>query len=80
MLKSLTFAAALALAAPASAQSGLVEIDDTVQVPMFGMSADAVENMDVLGPGGSKIGEVDEEQRCGHFLLQCDPEWPPPSG
>ena len=32
-----------------------------------------------LRAAAAEIGEVDEEQRCGHFLLQCDPEWPPPS-
>ena len=24
-----------------------------------------------------RIGEVDEEERCGFFLRQCDPSWPP---
>jgi hypothetical protein len=23
------------------------------------------------------IGEDDEAERCGHFLRQCDPSWPP---
>ncbi len=35
--------------------------------------------LDGLRAAAAEIGEVDEEQRCGHFLLQCDPEWPPPS-
>jgi hypothetical protein len=25
----------------------------------------------------ARLGEVDEEQRCAHFLRQCDPDWPP---
>lgn len=24
-----------------------------------------------------RIGETDEEERCGFFLKQCDPSWPP---
>jgi hypothetical protein len=30
-----------------------------------------------LRAAAAEIGEVDEEERCGHFLHQCDPEWPP---
>jgi hypothetical protein len=30
-----------------------------------------------LRDAAAEIGEVDEEERCGHFLHQCDPEWPP---
>jgi hypothetical protein len=30
-----------------------------------------------LRSAAAEIGEVDEEERCGHFLHQCDPEWPP---
>jgi len=25
-----------------------------------------------------EIGEHDEHERCGHFLVQLDPDWPPP--
>ena len=27
-----------------------------------------------------RIGEYDEEARCAGFLLQLDPDWPPPGG
>lgn len=30
-----------------------------------------------LRAASAEIGEVDEEERCAHFLRQCDPEWPP---
>lgn len=30
-----------------------------------------------LRASAAAIGEVDEEERCRHFLHQCDPEWPP---
>ena len=30
-----------------------------------------------LRGAAAEVGEVDEEERCGHFLHQCDPEWPP---
>jgi hypothetical protein len=33
--------------------------------------------LDGLRGAAAEIGEVDEEERCGHFLHQCDPEWPP---
>lgn len=32
-----------------------------------------------LRSAAAEIGEVDEEERCRHFLHQCDPSWPPPS-
>lgn len=32
-----------------------------------------------LRSAAAEIGEVDEEERCRHFLHQCDPEWPPPA-
>ena len=35
--------------------------------------------LDGLRAAAAEIGEVDEEERCRHFLYQCDPEWPPPS-
>jgi hypothetical protein len=31
-----------------------------------------------LRAASAEIGEVDEEERCAHFLRQCDPAWPPP--
>jgi hypothetical protein len=30
-----------------------------------------------LRAAAAAIGETDEEERCRHFLHQCDPEWPP---
>jgi hypothetical protein len=30
-----------------------------------------------LEVASGRIGEVDEQQRCAHFLRQCDPDWPP---
>jgi hypothetical protein len=33
--------------------------------------------LDGLRGAAAEIGEVDEEERCGHFLHQCDPDWPP---
>ncbi len=35
--------------------------------------------LDGLRAAAAEIGERDEEERCRHFLHQCDPEWPPPS-
>jgi hypothetical protein len=32
-----------------------------------------------LRASAAAIGEGDEEERCRHFLHQCDPEWPPPA-
>jgi hypothetical protein len=31
-----------------------------------------------LEQAAGRIGEADEQQRCAHFLRQCDPDWPPP--
>jgi hypothetical protein len=31
-----------------------------------------------LHDAAARIGETDEEERCAHFLRQCDPAWPPP--
>ena len=30
-----------------------------------------------LHDAAGRIGERDEEDRCAHFLRQCDPNWPP---
>ncbi len=30
-----------------------------------------------LRASAAEIGERDEEERCRHFLHQCDPTWPP---
>ena len=30
-----------------------------------------------LRASAAEIGEVDEQERCMHFLHQCDPSWPP---
>lgn len=55
-LLSATFAAGAALA-----QTGQwVEIDDDVQVPQLGASADDVDDWDVYAADGTEIGEVDE--------------------
>ncbi len=32
--------------------------------------------LDGLRAAAAAIGEVDEEERCGHFLAQCDPHLP----
>jgi hypothetical protein len=33
--------------------------------------------LDALRAAAGEIGEIDEEERCRHFLHQCDPDWPP---
>lgn len=33
--------------------------------------------LDGLRAAAVEIGELDEAERCEHFLHQCDPEWPP---
>lgn len=33
--------------------------------------------LDALRAAAAAIGEVDEEERCRHFLHQCDRTWPP---
>lgn len=33
--------------------------------------------LDGLRAAAAEIGEADEEERCRHFLHQCDPDWPP---
>jgi hypothetical protein len=30
-----------------------------------------------LEQAAGRIGEADEQERCAHFLHQCDPSWPP---
>jgi hypothetical protein len=35
-------------------------------------------SLEGLHQTAGSIGEVDEEERCGLFLRQCDPAWPPP--
>jgi hypothetical protein len=32
-----------------------------------------------LRASAEAIGETDEAERCAHFLVQCDPGWPPAS-
>lgn len=34
-------------------------------------------SLEGLRTAAAEIGEVDEEERCRHFLAQCDPSWPP---
>jgi hypothetical protein len=53
-------AAVLALAvAPASAQSGLVELRDDVTVAAFGVTVDRVDDLDVYAEG-RKVGDVED--------------------
>jgi hypothetical protein len=33
--------------------------------------------LECLRAAAAEIGEADEEERCAHFLRQCDPQWPP---
>lgn len=33
--------------------------------------------LEALRSAAAEIGESDEEERCRHFLHQCDPDWPP---
>lgn len=35
-------------------------------------------SLEGLRAAAAEIGEADEAERCGHFLHQCDPDWPPP--
>lgn len=46
------------LAIPAYAENALVEVNDSTMVPMLKLTADAVEDMDVMGQRGVKIGEI----------------------
>lgn len=49
------------LAGSALAQTAaLVEIDDSFVVQPWNMSVDAIDDMTVLGAGGTKVGEVEE--------------------
>lgn len=59
-MKNLTLPFALiCLAAPAVAQSEMIESSDDVEIASFGMDADAVEDLDVHGESGNEIGEVE---------------------
>ena len=50
-----------ALAGSALAQTAaLVDIDDSFVVQPWNMSVDAIDDMNVLGAGGTKVGEVEE--------------------
>ena len=62
MLKtlSLSLALGLCLGGGALAQTTWVEIADGVMISAFGQNADTVEDWDVVGPDGAKIGEVEE--------------------
>ncbi|MBE7185300.1 MAG: PRC-barrel domain-containing protein [Methylobacterium mesophilicum] len=48
------------IATPALAQTAWVKIDDNVAMQPWGATVDAVEDMDVMGANGTKIGEVEE--------------------
>ncbi|PZO72900.1 MAG: hypothetical protein DI629_20515 [Mesorhizobium amorphae] len=53
------FAAAMGGSALAQ-NAALVELEDNFVVQPWNVSVDALEDADVFGPGGAKIGEVDE--------------------
>lgn len=44
----------------AHAQTKWVEIDDDVQVPALGATADDLDDLDVVDAAGTKLGEVEE--------------------
>lgn len=52
--------ALLCLAAPAIAQTEMVEVSEDVAIAAFGMDADTVEDLDVYDDAGNEIGEVEE--------------------
>lgn len=63
MTKKLAFSSlvlGLALTGSALAQTAWVEIEDDVMISAFSQNANAVEDWDVVGPDGAKIGEVEE--------------------
>lgn len=51
---------AAAITTPALAQTTWVEIDEDVALQPWGSTVDAVEDLDVIGANGTKIGEVEE--------------------
>jgi hypothetical protein len=50
----------LLLTGPAAAQTQWQEVRDAAMVAPFNLSADVVEDMEVVNAGGQKIGEVDK--------------------
>jgi sporulation protein YlmC with PRC-barrel domain len=62
MLRFIALIAAPALlAAPALAQTTYVEIDDDAFiVTQYNLTVDQIEDMDLYGPGGDQIGEIEE--------------------
>lgn len=48
------------LDAPAFAQSKWMEIEDSISVPPFNQTADAMEDLDVFDTTGKRIAEVEE--------------------
>ncbi|WP_222182278.1 PRC-barrel domain-containing protein [Geminicoccus harenae] len=53
--------AILGVAGIAHAQTAtLVEADDAVRVEAFGLTVDEVEDLDLVGPNGESIGEIDD--------------------
>lgn len=62
MIRSILLGSCLALAAVgvASAQTPWVEIDDQIVVAPFALSADAIDDMDIVDAAGKKIGEVED--------------------
>lgn len=59
MRSSLLAAAILAAAGPAFAQTGLVELRDSVTVPAFGLTVDQVDDLDVV-VDGRVVGDIEE--------------------
>ena len=61
ILGALAAAAGLAAAAAAQSPSSYHEVeDDATVVAPFGITADELEDMDLFGPTGEQIGEVEE--------------------
>ena len=52
--------AGILAASGAFAQTGLVEIDDSVMVPAFNVRADRLDDMDIHDAAGKKIGDIEE--------------------
>lgn len=60
MKAPISIALLLALASPALAQTGPVEVGDRTMIDAFGVDADMIDDLDVLDAQGRKIGEVEE--------------------
>lgn len=62
MIRTLFLGSALgfAFSGAAHAQTAWVEVDDQVVVAPFAMTADAIDDMDVVDAAGGKIGEIED--------------------